>query len=202
MIKVGISGIERVGKSTLLMKLAALLGESGVDYHILPEITMSNTNLDFANGHSQLALIHKQMAIESEFAVSPLRNVLLIDRPPTDCIPYLEDTQLPLMQIIDTSSYAVDWVSRTYDILFYVTASSILPKVNNYFTQKDLDNWEERKKSLDAIAHSLKNPSHSTNLVVHYITIAPYTIAETVENMKEIIVEAENVKELESEKTS
>jgi len=175
MYVVGFSGPERIGKTTFINDVCRYLqNEWGYDCLVIPEVTMRPENmlLDLNNLSVQEYLLYSQIASEAILFASTAKDIVLIDRPPIDILPYivyshgLRGGRRQGAELMERTS--LDWVISKYDLLFYFNYSFVVPLVGKHFSECDLKLWKKRSnylKSLVSTIHKRPKPTLNTKFI-------------------------------------
>jgi len=182
-IKIAFVGLERMGKSTLINGVAYELSKQyKVNLLTLPEITTMPNNLDadLDSVEVQMSLIAEQIANEKAYTDNDTREILLADRTPIDILMYLEflirESRIEARFLGKVKQKVFDW-AKTYKTIYYVIDSDIELKTNGHFTDKDIENRNERRKLLDSYMYNIAHVKVSTSI---HDTIIPGLIAKEI----------------------
>jgi len=150
MLKIGIVGMERIGKTTLIHETISLLQKQGIECLFLPEITMQPNTISAPMGSpiSQRPYIFEQMAQEDKMMASELDKILIVDRTPLDSlIYYIELEDKPIAENVIDFVYA--WM-RTYDLIFHIETGTLEAiKLNQHYTKVDAKKRVQRAEQME-----------------------------------------------------
>ena len=173
MKKYGITGPERVGKTTLAYDIASHITKHyGIDAHVLPENLLRMPELNLNTIESQYIFIFDQIIQELKIT-STLesreidRGIIIVDRTVMDVIPYLVElyTLDPLARVEWSYSFynrvvemLKEWM-KSFSILFCVEDTIYKGEPTEFIGRPDrIGQWKARKRSMKNIIENLHVP--------------------------------------------
>jgi len=165
MFKYAIVGLERIGKTTLVHHICSQLSGAGIEYAMLPEITMLNPALNPPHLNVQLGLLFQQMSNESFITSTAYKDVYITDRTMIDIIPYIAmlNDGIPkyLMEL------ALAWAT-TFKCIYLIKSVPVdkRSRINKHYVLQDEIDRPIREKYLTTIMARIIN-TKSADVKIH-----------------------------------
>lgn len=183
MNKYAIVGLERIGKTSLIHSICYMLGEAGVEYLMIPEITMLSPSLDLDNENVQLGLFFQQLVNECFITSTNYKDIYITDRTIIDIIPYIATTKNSYPKVPEyIERLAIAW-SKTFKRIYHVMGPHAQKegiKLNRHYTEEDQKHRPTRYHYLTWMLDRIKKAGHTEVLEVD---IRNFNLASTVIGM-------------------